>query len=308
MKYFDLHCDTIGECSNNNFSLRKNELHIDLERAKEIDNYTQVFAVWIPDELRGKTAVDYFDKPADYFYKELDKNEDKISLFTSDKKTPIKAILSAEGGSACGGTIEGLEHLYERGVRVVTLTWNGVNEIGSGAFSDGGLTPFGKEFIKKAEALGIVLDASHLNKQGFFELAEISNKPFIASHSNADIVNNEFGKKRNLSLEQILVIKERKGLIGLNFCRDFIEDENAVGVDSVYRQIEYLLSLGCDDIIAIGSDYDGCTIHNDLSGIEKIPPLFNELKNRGLDENLLNKLFYKNAEMFFNKNIESLGH
>ena len=299
MKYFDLHCDTIGECSNNNFPLRENNLHIDLQRAKGIEEYTQVFAIWIPDELRGNDAVKYFNKTADYFYNEIARNKDLISLYKENKETPVKAILSVEGGSACGGTLEGLYHLYERGVRLITLTWNAENEIGSGAFSEGGLTPFGKEFIKEAEKLGIVLDVSHLNRKSFFEFAEIAEKPFVASHSNADIVNNEYGKKRNLSKEQIQIIRERKGLIGLNFCCDFIEDEKASDIDSVCRQIDYFKKFECDDIIAFGFDFDGCTVNDKFNGIEKIPMLYSELKNIGYEEDFLDKMFYENANKFF---------
>ncbi len=299
MRFFDLHCDTIGECSNNNFSLRNNKLHIDLERASVLEGYTQAFAIWIPDEIRKVFAVEYFNKTADYFYKEIEKNNDLISLYGDSKKTPVKAILAVEGASACGGTIEGLHHLYDRGVRLITLTWNAVNEIGSGAFSEGGLTSFGKEFIKEAENLGITLDVSHLNRQSFYEFAEISRKPFIASHSNADIVNNEFGKKRNLEKAQIELIKERKGLIGLNFCRDFTEDEKAEGIDALQRQIEYFISSGCESIIAFGSDFDGCSVHKDLCGIEKIPSVYDALKNRRINEKILNKIFWENAERFF---------
>lgn len=299
MKYFDLHCDTIGECSNNNLSLKNNSLHISLERAEKINEYTQAFAIWIPDELRGKEAVKYFDKTADYFYKEIEKNSELISLYDSDKNTPVKAILSVEGGSACGGTIEGLYHLHERGVRLVTLTWNAPNEIACGAFSEGGFTEFGKEFVKASEELGITIDVSHLNRQSFFEFAEISKKPFVASHSNADIVNNEYGRKRNLDDQQIKIVKEHNGLIGLNFCRDFIESEKSQGVDALYEQIEYMLSLGCEDILAFGSDFDGCTIHNDLNGIEKIPKVYSSLKEKGVSENILEKIFWKNAKRFF---------
>ncbi len=299
MKYFDLHCDTIGECSNNQLSLKENNLHIDLLRAKEIEEYIQVFAVWIPDELRGNEAVAYFNKTADYFYKEVEANKAFVSLYRDNKETPVKAILSVEGGSACGGTIDGLHHLYERGVRLITLTWNGVNEIGSGAFSDGGLTPFGKEFIKEAEQLGITIDVSHLNRQSFFEFAEIAEKPFIASHSNADIVNNEFGRKRNLNKEQLQIIKQQNGLIGLNFCCDFIEDEKAKGIDALYRQIEYMLSLGCEDVIAMGCDFDGCSVNENFNGIEKIPKIYKDLKTMGCDNLLLNKMFFENANKFF---------
>ncbi len=306
MRFFDLHCDTIGECSNNNISLRKNNLHIDVDRAKEIGAYTQVFAVWIPDELRGNDARKYFDKTADYFYREIEKNNALISLYGDNKNTPVKAILSVEGGSACGGTIEGLLHLYNRGIRLITLTWNGKNEIGSGAFSEGGLTAFGKEFVSKAEALGIVLDVSHLNRQSFFEFADIAKKPFVASHSNADIVNNEFGKKRNLSSEQIRIIRENNSLIGLNFCRDFLESENVVGIDALYNQIQYMLSLGCEDLIAFGSDFDGCQVNDVFNGIQKIPCIYNELKRKGLCDRILNKLFYENAKEFF-KQYESVS-
>lgn len=303
MKFFDLHCDTIGECCKNKFSLCENQLHIDLQRGSAIGEYIQVFAVWIPDELRKIKAITYFDEVADYYYKELNKNRSLISDFKENETTPIKAILSAEGGSACGGTIEGLHHLYNRGVRIITLTWNSENEIASGAFSDGGFTDFGKEFVKTAEELGIVLDVSHLNRQSFFEFLKISEKPFIASHSNADIVNNIYAHKRNLTEEQILCIKERKGLIGLNFCLDFIEDEKAQGIDSLCRQIDYFISLGCEDELSFGSDYDGCRINPDLSGVEKIPILYNILQERGYDISLLDKLFYKNALDFFKNEI-----
>ena len=302
MKFFDLHCDTIGACSDKNIPLYKNDLHIDLQRGSGIGSYNQVFAIWIPDELRGKDAQAYFDKTADYFYKELEQNNSLISCFDKSENTPVKAILSVEGGSACAGTIEGLYHLYSRGVRIITLTWNAVNEIASGAFSEGGFTEFGKEFVKEAEKLGIVLDVSHLNRQSFFEFLESSEKPFIASHSNADIVNNIYARKRNLTKEQILCIKERKGLIGLNFCLDFIENQGACGIDALCRQMDYFLSLGCEDVIAFGSDYDGCEIHKDLCGVEKIPSVYKALGLRGYDDNFLNKLFYENAFEFF-KNI-----
>lgn len=301
MKLFDLHCDTIGECYKKKVPLRKNDLHIDLERAKMLGDYTQVFAIWIPDELRGKAAVDYFDNVADFFYKEIEADSDLISLCGGNKNTPVKAILSVEGASACGGTIEGLHHLYEKGVRMVTLTWNAKNEIGSGAFSEGGLTDFGKVFIKEAERLGIILDVSHLNRQSFFEFAEIADKPFVASHSNADIVNNKYARKRNLSEEQIRIIKEKNGLVGFNFCKDFIEDEKSTGIEALCRQIEYFHSLGCEDVIALGSDFDGCQVHSDFNGIQTITDVYLKLKEKGIDEKNLHKLFFENCEKFFNK-------
>lgn len=86
MKLFDLHCDTIGECYKNKLSLRHSGLHVSLDKAKNFESYTQVFAVWIPDELRGKSATDYFNNVCDYYYKELELNKDLIVSFDDAKK------------------------------------------------------------------------------------------------------------------------------------------------------------------------------------------------------------------------------
>lgn len=303
MKIFDLHCDTAGECYNQGISLFSNNLHLSIERASQYDEYTQLFAVWIPDELRGDAAVEYFNNVADNFHKEMGLHKDLISFYSSDEKTPVKAILAVEGGSACGGTIEGLRNLYGKGVRVITLTWNAKNEIASGAFAEGGVTDFGKEFIKAAEDLGIILDVSHLNRQSFFEVSEIVTKPFIASHSNADIVDNDYGRKRNLSKEQLDVIRERKGLVGLNYYTEFIEDSSARGVDALCRQIDYFAEQGYEDIVALGSDFDGCRINEELSGVEKLAGVYETLLAKGYSETLLEKLFYKNAKEFFSDKI-----
>ncbi len=303
MKIFDLHCDTAGECYNQGVSLYSNNLHLSLERASMYDEYTQLFAVWIPDELRGNEAVEYFNNVADNFYKELELHKACVSVYGTEVKTPVKAILTVEGGSACGGTIQGLKDLYNRGVRVITLTWNKPNEIAAGAFAEGGLTGFGKEFISTCEELGIVVDVSHLNRQSFFEVAEYAQKPFIASHSNADIVNNDYGRRRNLTKEQLDVIKAKKGIVGLNYYTEFIEDSEARGIEALCRQIDYFVAQGYEDMLALGSDFDGCRIHRDLSGVEKLGGVYEALLDKGYPPELLSKLFYKNAADFFNKII-----
>lgn len=304
MKIFDLHCDTVGECCKNNLPLLNSRLHFSLEKAKMYEEYVQVFAVWIPDELRGDDAVSYFNGVADYFYKETEINKDIVSLYDENTATPVKAILSVEGASACGGTIDGLLNLHKKGVKIITLTWNGKNEIASGAFSEGGFTDFGKEFVKTAEDLGIVLDVSHLNRRSFFEFLNIAEKPFIASHSNADTVNNKYALKRNLTDEQIRAVKSANGIIGLNYCRDFIENEGVSGIEALAQQIRHFVSLGCEDVIALGSDFDGCEIHPELSGAEKLANVYDALLNDGFERNLINKIFYENAHRFFSKRAD----
>ncbi len=304
MKFFDLHCDTIGECCKNKYSLRKNNLHLSLEKAKDFDEFTQVFAIWIPDELRKAKAVAYFDKVCDYYKAELSRNKDVLTSYNplnKDEKR-MKAILAVEGGAALGGTIDGLYHLYDRGVRILTLTWNAPNEIASGAFSDGGLTEFGKEVVKKCGKLKMVIDVSHLNRQSFFDVAENTEKPFIASHSNPDIVETNSGRKRNLTDEQIEVIRSRGGLIGLNLYKDFLDIENKTGIEALKVHLDYLLEKGCEDVIAFGTDFDGCELSDGIIGIGSIKEIYNSLLNSGYKEELLKKLFYNNANLFF-KNI-----
>jgi membrane dipeptidase len=304
MKVFDLHCDTIGECYKQGKSLLTNDMHFSLDRARLYDEYNQVFAIWITDDLRGKAAVDYFDKVADLYYNTLQEHSDVISAYSSKSDTPVKSILAVEGASACGGTADGIQHLYDRGVRLVTLTWNDNNEIAAGAFAHGGMTDFGRLFMTVAGELGIILDVSHLNRQSFKELTEIYSLPFIASHSNADIVDNYYGHKRNLEDWQIEIIRDRGGLIGLNFCSDFIDNPSHPGAESVADQIRYLSAMGCDDVIALGSDFDGCDMHEDMCGVEKMQSLYDKLLKAGIDENLLNKVFYQNAKRFFDKYLK----
>ncbi len=305
MKYFDLHCDTLTEICDSGKDILHNDLHISLDRAKNFEKYVQTFACFIPDEYRGEAAVSYFNKLADKFYECLNKEKD-ISLY-SDKNTDtkIKAILSVEGGAALGGKIENVKYLYDRGVKIMTLTWNAKNEIAHGAYEEsGGLTSFGKDVIREMENLGIVADVSHLNRESFFDVAKVAKKPFIATHSNADIVNKEAGHKRNLTDEQIKVIRDMNGLIGLNFYMEFLDDENAQGTDAILRQIEHFLNLGCEDVIAIGSDFDGCTVCDELDGIQKIENVKNTLMQKGVSRKLLEKIFYENANGFFTETLK----
>lgn len=304
MKVFDLHCDTIGECYKHQKNLRSNDMHLSLEKTARYEEYCQVFAIWITDDKRGQTAVDYFNNVADLYYKSIEENDDLISAYGSGKDTPVKGVLACEGGSACGGTLDGLRHMYERGVRLVTLTWNDNNEIGGGAFSEGGITPFGVEFVKECERLGVIIDVSHLNRETFWDVVKVTEKPFVASHSNANIVDNERGIRRNLDDAQIEVIRDRRGLIGLNFCNNFLQQQEYPGLLSLCEQIRYFLEMGCEDIIALGSDYDGCEMIDELKGAEKMSETYEFLLSQGFSQKIIDKIFYENAKRFLEENIK----
>lgn len=317
MNFFDLHCDTIGECFVQKKALSENDLHISLCKGKALDKWCQLFAVWIPDELRGRAAEAYFDSVYSNFKAELTQNSDKIKLCKtlSDLEQAISdgkcaALLTMEGASAACG--EGrLDFVKDCGVKLITLTWNGNNEIAGGCQDDDeiGFTPRGKAFLRELERKNIIADVSHLSRKCFFELmSEDCNAPIIASHSDSAAVllstrtaceDTRRSERRALDDEQIKLLIERRGLIGINFCRSFLGDPSDDGFEAVRRHMAHILELGGEDVLSIGSDFDGCEINPQLDSIDKIPALKAYLAENGFDSTLLEKIFYANAMKFF---------
>lgn len=321
MNLFDLHCDTAGECFNRKLPLYDNDLHYNICKAKTLDKECRLFAIWIPDEYRGKEASDYFRKVVMNFKKEISANQAKIKMCQSfadlneaEETGKCAAILTCEGASpfACEG---GIEYAKVCGVKLITLTWNGENEIGYGCQSgcDSGLKTLGKRLLKDMERLNIVADVSHLNTAGFYD-AVSSGAKVIASHSNSKTVLEKsrkdsedkfFSCRRNLNDEQIKVLIETNGLIGINFCKSFLGDESDDGFEAVYRHMSHILGLGGEHILAIGSDFDGCEINPALSGVDKMPALKEFLLKKGFGKELTEKIFYKNAYYFFENILQN---
>lgn len=318
MRLFDLHCDTAGECYNKKISLFSNDLHIDMCKGERLDEWRQFFAVWIPDNLRGKEAYDYFENVLLNFKNEIFQNSDKIQLYQGlykekeEHKSPkCSAFLAVEGGSpfACE---HGAHLAKEHCVKLVTLTWNGENELGFGCQSgvDSGLKAEGKALLRDMRELRIAADVSHLNRAGFYD-AVSSGAAVIASHSNCESVllktrkdseDKFFSCRRSLNDEQIKLLIECRGLIGINFCRSFLGDYGDDGFEAVYRHMTHILDLGGENVLAIGSDFDGCEINPCLAGVDKMPDLEAFLREKGMAEDLIDKIFFKNADNFF-KNI-----
>ncbi len=312
MNFLDFHCDTIGECYLQSKPLLDNDLHINLKKAEAFSNYGQVFAIWIPDEKRGDAAFSYYKSVLGRFSDEMRRNKSRIMpcKSPSDIQTAFScgkraAVLAVEGGAVLGGSLERLDTLYQDGVRLMTLTWNGTNEIGNGCFAEDscGLTPFGKHVVGKMQKLHMLVDVSHLNEQGFYDVAQNSDAPFLASHSNAKIVNNRYAAARNLTDAQIRVLVARKGLIGINFCADFLGNDGKTGMDAVLRHISYFLDLGAQDCLAFGCDFDGCTVNPELNGLDRIPYLFDYLLQHGIPEKTLSAIFFENGYRFLIANL-----
>ena len=221
------------------------------------------------------------------------------------------AFLTCEGASPFANS-DGIYQAYECGVKLITLTWNDENEVGYGcqSGSDLGLKPLGKLLLSGMEKLNIVADVSHLNRAGFYDVIS-SDVSVVASHSCSGSVlqrtrkeseDKLFSCRRNLTDEQIKLLIERNSLIGINFCRSFLGDYGDDGFEAAFRHIAHILELGGENVLAIGSDFDGCEINPELSGIDKMPAFRQFLLDNGLNEILIEKIFYGNAYNFF-KNV-----
>jgi len=216
----------------------------------------------------------------------------------------ISAILAIEGGEALMGKIDNLEHFYNRGVRILGLTWNRENELGYGqeTGSSSGLKPFGLEVIEKMDELGMIMDVSHLNEQGFWDAHEKSTKPYIASHSNAYAV---MPHNRNLRDDQITAIIERGGIIGFNMYPLIIAGNDTATMTDILSHFQHFLDIGAGDHIGLGCDLDGIPSmpqgFTDVSSLK----MFSELLVNEFDEETSYKVMEGNFYEFFKRYFES---
>ena len=197
-----------------------------------------------------------------------------------------------------GGRLDRIQKLHAMGVRLITLTWNGANELGCGCGKRcaGGLTPLGKEAVREMERTGVAVDVSHLSRRGFRDVAGIARAPFLASHSNCNAV---YRHPRSLTDRQIDCIITRGGLIGINLYRAFLGRPGSAGFAAAHRHIRHVLERGGEHVLALGSDFDGCELEPCFAGVEKLEAFQDYLLANGMPQEQADALFYKNAEKFF---------
>ena len=218
----------------------------------------------------------------------------------------MSAMLTLEEGDVINDDLDILELYYRLGVRMIALTWNFKNSIGSPNFTPNpdryqmlrtlnttdGLTPFGKEYVKKCNELGIIIDVSHLGDKGFEDVLELSTKPIVASHSNARAICDV---ARNLSDEMILKLHQNNGVMGMNFCEDFISNDSNGSVENIIKHIDHIKELGCIDNIGLGSDFDGIKKRKEMSDCSQMYMLIDALKEHGYSNEEIEKICYKNV-------------
>lgn len=285
MQFFDLHCDTLYKATVESSSLNDSRNHISVDKAKYLEKWVQLFAIWIPDDLNGSQAKHLFEKAVCVF------NREKIHTDN------IQMHLAVENSSMLDSDIDNIQLLVDNNVKSVTLTWNGVNEIGGGSlFQDVGLSNFGKDVVKELEKNNIAIDLSHASDKLFYDVISLAKKPVLATHSNSRSITNV---NRNLTDDQFKIIRDMKGIVGLNFHVDFLNStpDNA-SIDDLLRHAEYFLNIAGEDTLAIGSDFDGATMPSDISGIQTIESI-NQRFIREFGENITKKIFFDNANLYF---------
>ena len=303
MKLIDLHCDTILRCvdSKGEVKLAKNDLCIDIQKLRKAGSLAQFFAMYVDLENDAEPMDRCLDM-IDTFYNEIEENSADIAFAGSlaDMKKnrsqgKISAFLTVEEGGAIEGKLQNLRNLYRLGVRLITLTWNYSNCIGYSncqwEHKDKGLTPFGQEVVAEMNRLGMLIDVSHLSDQGFYDVVRLSQKPFVASHSDARGVTNHC---RNLSDDMLRKLAEKGGVTGLNLEPDFLDDGGSV--EAMVRHIIHMRSTAGIEVIAIGTDFDGTTHLTAIKDISYMNILFDALSKAGLKASEIDKISYKNAE------------
>lgn len=302
---FDLHCDTsyalLGKDKQQAGSLRKNELHIDLERAKTLPGYAQCFACYTSPLVslpEGMTVVDLLERELICIGREIDRNQDLISLAYSAseieqnrKNGKMSAILTLEGTAGFGYDLRLLDDLYKIGFRISTLGWNEDNILCGSHLTGGGLTDLGGEYVFEAQQIGILIDVSHISDRAFWEIINMTQAPLIASHSNSRALCNV---SRNLTDEMFKAICHTGGVVGLNLCPDFLGEHATL--DTACDHILHWLALGGEKHIALGGDLDGIeALPGDFDGVQDYPKLAKRLLERGVSEQTVMDIFWNNA-------------
>ena len=326
----DMHCDTISSILNSRIkgkecSLRSNSGHLDLMRMKKAGYMCQNLAMftmvkhWNKDESdpwneRYESPYDYALALSDTFDREVEINSDLIlpacsgteieQNFSLGKMSALKTI---EEGAVYSGLIERLKQMYDRGVRMTTLTWNFENELAfpnrinmktgeSVPETEKGLKSAGRDFVKVCSELGIIVDVSHLGDAGILEILDIMDRdiPIVASHSNARAVTPH---PRNLTDDMIRRIADRGGVCGINFCADFINDrhDNCMKAADAARHIRYMADIAGEEAIGLGSDFDGIGNAVEFGTCEGMQRFAQALEDEGISGELIEKVFYKNV-------------
>lgn len=317
MQYIDMHCDTLEKAlaQKSRTAEYLQGTMVDAGRLKDSGAAAQFFAMFLPQrnepewfgfqkmpelEVLMEKMYEIFQNTLRECSSYLAPAHNYAEMEANRKAGKISAFLTIENGFPVRGRMENLEKFYEMGVRLITLTWNDPNCFGyphSGKPEEmkRGLTDFGKEAISYMNELGIIVDVSHLSDGGFYDVAELSKKPFVASHSNCRALSPA---TRNLTDEMIRILAEKGGVAGLNFEPAFLNADIKDPVSRVERMcghVLHLIDVGGIECVGIGTDFDGIGGEFEIADCTRMHLLFEALHRRGLSEDAIEKIAFGNV-------------
>ena len=326
---FDGHNDTLlrlyGAAHGADSFFGEGKGHIDMPRARAGGLAGGFFAVYVPPDpaLPKPERWDVLPPPLDPDYARRVAMGMTALLFRleAESQGQLKVVRSADELAACveGGAmaailhfegaepidtnLDALEVFYRAGLRSLGLVWSRENAFGAGVpfrfpsspDTGPGLTDAGRELVRACNRLGIMLDLSHLNEQGFWDVAKISEAPLVATHSN---VHALCPTPRNLTDRQLDAIKESDGMVGLNFAVVFLRPDGGqdpdTPIETMVEHIDYLVERVGIDRVGLGSDFDGATIPQAIGDVSGLPRLVEALRRSGYDDAALRKLGHEN--------------
>lgn len=319
LQCFDMHGDTIdvvgmaahlpyaGFTDKFQGSLASTNAQISADRMGDV-RWAQGYAIWIPphegEDATDLAFIDWYREGVKWFAGQMERFPEQFTQARRLSDIPaildegkVAAILTVENAACLDAGIEVVDEFARDGVLIAGVTWNSRNVLGSGNdHVDEGLTDLGKDYVRALEEHRIVVDVSHLNDKGFWDLEKVAERPFVATHSNSRAVCDVL---RNLTDDQFRAIAERGGIVGLNFHAGFVHPSDGVYTfDELAAHVEHWLELGGEDAIALGSDRDGANIPTWLADCGSQAHLFRRFADR-LGEEVARKIFFDNAERFW---------
>ncbi|MDO4793188.1 MAG: dipeptidase [Filifactor alocis] len=306
MNIIDMHCDSLlGRIGDKEFSLRENGGHLSLEKMKKAGGLAQFFAIFISrEDMKTEDPYDFFEELYHFYLQELDKNKDLIlpafckqDILDNQEKGRMSSILTIEDGFVIKDSINRIDNLFDKGVRLITLTWDFENDIGYPCTLDEeenkrGLKSFGFEVVQRMNEKGMIIDVSHLSEGGFYDVAKYSSKPFVASHSCAKALCLH---RRNLTDHQLRTIGESGSLVGVNYYSAFLQDEGSYSSNKrIVEHIEHMAKHAGIEAVGLGSDFDGISGELEMKDYSGYPALIEEMRKTFTDDEV-EKICYLNA-------------
>lgn len=297
MILFDAHNDLPSKLYASNQAFHDNSHHIDLQRLKQLSEYSFVLccAIFI-NERKEKNPFSEGLNVLNAFMQHLHIHSQSVALNSLQK--PVAILLSIEGGGVFESNLHNLDLFYQKGVRLVSLTWNDSNALSGGCTEPNkGLTRLGRKFLQKIEEKSIVLDVSHISDRAFDEIFSSFGGKVIASHSN---VRNLCHHYRNLTNEQLKKIQKKSGVVGINLYPKFLGNKPQVGIDDVIMHIEYVASMIGIDRVGFGFDFDGVDeLPVGIHGIQDVGKIINRLLQLNYSNDEVTKIAGKNSLEIF---------